>query len=316
MGIPYVSAADIHRLLSPRQAAAAIADALRAGVEPSRDPARGVVPLRRGEFLLMPSQSGSSAGVKVATVAPGNPARGLPRIQAVYVLFDAETLAPVAILDGTALTALRTPAVPAAMLAAIAGRFTAPVRLVVFGAGPIGLAVVRAVGAVDGLRLAGVTVVTRRPERVRLPPEAPVRLLAAHDPAVEQAVRSAGILVCATTAREPVVHARDVPAGATVIAVGSHEPGARELDGPLLARGTVIVEDTATALREAGDVVLAIAEGHLSATDLVPLAEVIRADRTIAPGDTVILKTTGMAWQDLAVAEAVHRRWLAHGVNL
>jgi len=82
----------------------------------------------------MPSQTSPAAGVKVVTISPGNPARGRPRIQAVYLLFDAVTLSLRATLDGTALTALRTPAVSvAAVLERLPDR---PLRVVVVAAGP------------------------------------------------------------------------------------------------------------------------------------------------------------------------------------
>ena len=67
------------------------------------------VDLTNGQFLLMPSETSAAAGVKVVTVAPDNPSRGLPRIQAAYLLFDRDTLALRAVLDGAALTTLRTP---------------------------------------------------------------------------------------------------------------------------------------------------------------------------------------------------------------
>jgi ornithine cyclodeaminase len=90
-----------------------------------------------------------------------------------------------------------------------------------------------------------------------------------------------------------------------VIAVGSHEPDARELDAPLLARATVVVEDIATALREAGDVVLAIAEGTLTPHDLVPMRHVLTGAITLPADRPLVFKSVGMSWQDLAVAAAV-----------
>ena len=78
--LPWFGADDLARLLSPGAATAAIRDALRAGLDPALDPARGVVDLRSGQLLLMPSQTQSLAGIKVATVASGNPDRGLPRV--------------------------------------------------------------------------------------------------------------------------------------------------------------------------------------------------------------------------------------------
>ena len=124
--------ADAVAALGPAGAVRAMTDALRGGLDPASDPPRAAVGLARGQFLLMPSESASAAGVKVATVAPDNPARGLPRIQATYLLFDRETLALRAVLDGTALTTLRTPAVSvAAVLPALPER---PLQVVVVGA--------------------------------------------------------------------------------------------------------------------------------------------------------------------------------------
>lgn len=312
--VPFVSGHELRRLLSPAAAAASIVEALQGGLDPCADPARTSVALGRGEFLLMPSQSAVAAGVKVVTVAPGNPARGLPRIQGLYLLFDAETLAPVAILDGGALTTVRTPAVPAALLSTMPGRFTAPVRLVVFGTGPQGIAHVEAIDAIEGLRLGDVTMVARRPESVALPARltgAPVHVIGSGDPSLQDAVSAADVVVCATTARRPVFDSGALRTGATVIAVGSHEPDARELDGALLGRATVVVEDRATAVREAGDVVLAVAEGYLTPDTLVNLADVIRGDHIIDGAETVVLKTTGMAWEDLVVATAAFDRRIA-----
>ena len=86
---------------------------------------------------------------------------------------------------------------------------------------------------------------------------------------------------------------------------GSHERDAREVDGALARRATVVVESRASALREAGDVVMAIAEGALRAERLVMLADVVRAGVT-ATGPR-LFKSTGMAWEDAVVAAAVVR---------
>ena len=128
--------ADAVAALGPAAAVRAITDALRGEVDPAADPPRVSVDLTQGQFLLMPSEAPTAAGVKVVTVAPDNPTRGLPRIQAVYLLFDQETLTLRAVLDGTALTTLRTPAVSvAAVLERLADR---PLRVAMVGAGPQG----------------------------------------------------------------------------------------------------------------------------------------------------------------------------------
>ena len=92
-----------------------------------------------------------------------------------------------------------------------------------------------------------------------------------------------------------------------VIAIGSHEPAARELDGALMARSTVIVEDLATALREPGDVIIARDEGRLAPDDLVPMRAVITGNVTIPRDRPVVFKSVGMSWQDLVTARAVVR---------
>ncbi len=85
----------------------AVEDVLaRGGLDPEAEPARSVVGVTGGQLLLMPSSTASYAGVKVASVTPGNPERGLPRIQGLYLLLDGATHQPLALLDGIALPAL------------------------------------------------------------------------------------------------------------------------------------------------------------------------------------------------------------------
>ncbi|MFJ1958529.1 ornithine cyclodeaminase family protein [Streptomyces microflavus] len=292
--------------LGPAGAVAAVREALAGGLDPDGDVPRAVVPLAHGQGLLMPSESGGWFGVKIATVAPGNATRGLRRINATYLLHDSATLTPVALLDGVALTTLRTPAVS---VAACLDRLRAladgggGLRLVVFGAGPQGEGHVAAVRA--HVPVADVTVVTRRGGHV--PGWADRRLTADGGGAADR-VRRADVVVTATSAREPVVDGRLVRDGAVVLAVGSHEPDARELDSVLMGRATVLVESRATALREAGDVVMAVHEGSLAPDDLVTLAE-LTGSRADVPADCpLVVKTCGMGWQDLVVAVAAHRR--------
>jgi ornithine cyclodeaminase len=229
----------------------------------------------------MPAASATHAGVKLATVAPGNAALGLPRVNAVYVLFDGATLRPAALFDGAALTALRTPAVSvAAVRPFLPAR---PLRVVIFGAGPQGLGHRAALAAVAELSDVDIVGRTARPG---------VRA------GVPDSLAEADVVVCATTARTPLFDSAVLRDDAVVIAVGSHEPDAREVDAALCRRATVLVEDVATALRECGDIVLAA----LGPDELVPMS---RPARTKA--GPVLFKGSGMAWQDLVVAEAVLR---------
>jgi ornithine cyclodeaminase len=263
--------------LSVAAAADALEAALRDGFDPESDPPRVAV----GDFLVMPSSVGAYAGVKAISVAPRNPERGLPRIQGVFVLWDGETLAPVALVDGAALTLLRTPAVSLVALRALRPR--EPARLVVFGAGPQAEA---HTAAIEGeIEVESVDVL-----RSVTPPAE-----------VADLVRRADVICCCTSAWTPLFDGALVSDGALVIAIGSHEPDARELDSALMRRATVVVESRATALREAGDVI----QAGLEPEALVTLAELLRGDATPPRDRPRVFKSAGMSWEDVVVAGAL-----------
>jgi ornithine cyclodeaminase/alanine dehydrogenase-like protein (mu-crystallin family) len=299
--IPYVGADEVFALLPPADAVSAIEVALRAGLDPSAGVPRTTVPLGHGSMLVMPAESAGQVGVKLATVAPGNTERGLPRINALYAVFDAVTLQPTALIDGAALTTLRTPAVSFAAVR----RFLAPApHLVVFGAGPQGTGHVATLTAL--VTPASITVVTRTCSLPDPLAEAGARPLRAGTPEVEAALRTADVVVCATTAREPLFDSALLGDRVIVVAIGAHEADAREVDSAFGARATVIVEDRATALREAGDVIRAIHDGALTPERLVTIGDLPGDVPT--PAGPVLFKGTGMSWQDLVVAEALLAR--------
>jgi ornithine cyclodeaminase/alanine dehydrogenase-like protein (mu-crystallin family) len=258
---------------------AAAADALEAalagGLDPDAAPPRSALPVGDGELLVMPAAAAGYAAVKLVTVGPRE-----PRIQGVCVLFDAGALAPVALLDGIALTNLRTAAVSLVAVRRLAVKDAR--RVVIFGRGPQARAHAAALGA----------------------PEA--ELLGRDDPRREELVAAADVICCCTTARTPLFDGDLVADHACVVAIGSHEPGARETDDRLAARATVVVESRAAALREAGDVIAAIEAGALRADDLLTLRDLV-AGAGVPPGPR-LFKSTGMAWEDAVVAAAVYER--------
>ncbi|MEV7171468.1 ornithine cyclodeaminase family protein [Streptomyces sp. NPDC093224] len=303
---PQLGADAVAALLPPAAAADALAAALRDGLDPEACPPRSAVPVPGGELLLMPAASGRYAGVKIAGVAPGNAARGLPRITGSYLLLDGPTLRPLALLDGAALTALRTPAVSALALRHLAPRGR-PLRMVLFGSGPQAHGHLAAVLAVR--ELAEVVVVGRRAAAAE---DLVARARALGVPARPGGpgdVAAADLVLCCTSSREPLFDGRLVREGAVVVAVGSHEPTARETDTALVRRAAVYVESRAAALREAGDLLVpeaegAIGPGHITGT----LADLV-AGRQPGGGERScpqLFKSVGMAWEDLAVAVAVY----------
>jgi ornithine cyclodeaminase/alanine dehydrogenase-like protein (mu-crystallin family) len=299
----FLDADAVEAALTPLEAVDALEAALGAGLDPEADPPRGAVAAEAGEVLLMPSSAPGAVGVKLVTVAPGNPSRGAPRIQGVYVLFDPETLAPAALLDGIGLTNLRTSAVSALAVRHLAD--PTATRLLVFGTGAQGWAHVGALRAVLPA-IERIDVVARDASRLHAFVERCAREhgVEAHA-AAPGAVAEADVIVCATTAREPLFDGARVRDEATVVAIGSHEPQAREVDERLAGRATVVVESRASALREAGDVIAAVEAGALDPAALVPLAALVRGEARPDGGSPRLFKSTGMAWEDLVVAAAV-----------
>lgn len=292
-----LDAAAVAAALPMPAAIEAVRAALAGGLDPSADPARTVVPVDHGQLLMMPAQWDRYAGVKVATVAPDNPAAGLPRIQGSYLLLDGPTLSPLAILDGIALTAIRTAAVSAVAADALAEPDAA--HLVVFGSGPQARSHVTAFRTIRPI--AKVTVVGRDAGRA-----AEFAAWCGGTVGTAADVAHADLVACCTTARTPLFDGTLLPAHATVVAVGSHEPDAVELDSPTMTAGTVVVEARDTALREAGDVVQPVAAGLLDPAALVELAAVVRG--TDVPRDRIrVFKSVGMAWEDVVLAAAAYQ---------
>ena len=296
--LPFVDAEALTRAISWKQAIDTLGAALDSGLEVIANPPRSRVPTARGELLLMPAESTSAVGIKLVGIAPGNAELRLPRIQALYVLLDALTLVPRMLIDGAALTALRTPALSALAIGQLAAEDAA--TLIVFGSGPQAEAHVDAARAIRPIT--AVTVVARRPGRAD---QLVSRLRSAGLDAATagpEAVRTADIVVCATNSGVPVFDGARLGERACVVAIGAHTPDARELDDQVFTRAVrVVIEDRATALREAGDIVLALGAGALTADRLTTLAEL----SSLPPVDGItVFKSVGMGWQDLVIAEA------------
>lgn len=295
---------DAAELLRRLPVSAAI-DALEAGFraqDPSAGPLRSHVETPAGSMLLMPAFGDGGVGVKLVTLTPENPARHLPFIGAVYVLFDATTQMPEAIVDGAALTALRTAAV-----SGLATRYLANPdagRLVIFGAG------VQASSHLDAMlavrRIEHVTVVSR----TRAPAQALVDVAREQgvgaEVGVADDVTEAELVCTCTTSDVPLFDGARLAAGVHVNAVGSYRPTSRELDTAAILRARVVVETREAAFAEAGELAIPIAEGAFGREHVVAeLAEVIRgAGIRITPSDVTVFKSVGLAFEDLIVARA------------
>jgi ornithine cyclodeaminase/alanine dehydrogenase-like protein (mu-crystallin family) len=302
--IRYLDSAAIASTLSMPSAIAALGAALRAGPGDLID--RTIVSNNGNDFLVMPAGSDAGFGVKLLTIAPANPGRGLPLIQGVYVLFDGETQAPKLVLDGGELTKLRTAAV-SALAASYLARADAEVA-VIFGTW------VQAAGHAQGLAavrdLREIVIVNERN------PAGADRLVAdlidQGLPAIRGtavAVATADIVCTCTSSAEPVLFGDTLRPGTHVAAIGSYAPATRELDTAAVVRSRVFVEDRLGLRSEVpGDLAIPMAAGAWRlddlAGDLIGLARAEVAGRTSAE-DITIMKTVGIGYEDLIIAGAV-----------
>lgn len=258
-----------------------------------------------GTLLLMPAwRAGAALGVKCVTVFPGNTARGLASVLGLYLLLDAATGRPRAVLDGVTLTLRRT-----AAASALAARFLARPdarRLVLVGAGALSAHLARAHATVRPID--EVTIWNRTPERA----EAVARQLTGEGlrtraaPDLEAAVRAADIVSCATMSATPVVHGAWLRPGAHLDLVGGYTPAMRETDDDAIRRARVYVDTRAGAGKEAGDIVQPLRSGVLGEAailgDLFELARGQAAGRRSAE-EITLFKSVGTAIEDLAAAE-------------
>ena len=309
--LPYFDADAVRRALPLGRAVAAVEGALRAGLDPEDDDPRLHSPAPGGEFLLMPARGAEFTGLKALTVAPGNPARGLEKIQGVYVLFSSDTLAPLAIMDGASLTAIRTPAVTLAAVRALAAAAPAGEelperpRVLVFGAGTQAAGHIRAARAV--LPDARFSVVGRRPERVAaLVAALPEARIADRGRDADAAVARADVILCTTTSSTPLFDGSLVRPGAIVAAVGTHGRELRELDDALVARSDLAVEGRASARRENGNLAAALTDADWDARPPANLRELVLGLARRTPGRPACYTGVGMSWEDLVCAAAVY----------
>jgi ornithine cyclodeaminase len=263
-------------------------------------------PHRPRTLLLMPSwKPDGDIGVKIVTVFPDNADRGLPSVNAAYLLLSGQTGQPRAWIDGRALTLIRTAAVSA--LAADLLAPATPGVLLMVGTGSLSRYFVE--GHLAVRKYQSVLIWGRDPQKATAVARDlsargwPVRI--ASD--LETAARSADVISCVTLAEQSLIEGRWLKSQCHLDLVGSFRPNMREADDDCV-RGAFIAVDTFTALTESGDLSEPLARGVIAKDDICLLSELIAAKPAAPrPGKTVF-KAVGVAHADLAVAEQLVER--------
>jgi ornithine cyclodeaminase/alanine dehydrogenase-like protein (mu-crystallin family) len=276
-------------------------------------PLRTIVrpPEAAGMLGLMPAYaSGAQAafGLKAICVFPGNPARGKDSHQGAVLLFSAESGELQAVVNASAVTAVRTAAVSAVATRALAREDAGD--LAVVGAGVQARSHVEAMSharRIRRCRVASRSVESARRLADELSESYPFPVEVAET--VEAALRGADLIVTATSAAESVVRREWVADGAHINAVGSCTPNSRELDAATVAASSMFVDSVESTLNEAGDYLCAMREGFVAPEHIrAELGEVLIGAKPgrASAGEITLFKSLGLAVEDLAAARYLY----------
>ncbi len=258
-------------------------------------------------LLLMPGYAGDHFVTKLVSVNPGNRHHNLPAIYGTVVLNDGSTGKPLALLEGSSLTAHRTAAV-----SALGIRYTVPENISsvgLVGAGVQGYH--QLLYACREKPVKHAFVFDFNPEAV----SSFIRKISKALPDVsftaatsaEALLESAQLIITATTSHNPVLPDRsDLLQGKHFIAVGSYTPAMQELPGSLFGLLDGIVVDTPYAATESGDVLNPVKNGQISREKIIPLSHLITQKNILSNNKTTLFKSVGMALFDLAVAKYLY----------
>ena len=328
MPLLVLSAADVHRLLGYPDCVAVMRSGLGALAAGQADQPLRVI-IRPGgapgliglmpAYLAADDDSGGPGayGLKALTITPGNPAAGLDAHQGIVLVSDGVTGVPLALLNASAVTEIRTAAVSVLATDLLARPGAAD--LAVIGTGVQARAHIRAFSQTRELRrirVAGRDAARAAKFAAELQPEIPVPVTAC--PSAADAVTGADIIVTATSSAEPVLRRDWISAGAHVNAVGACLPAARELDAATVAAAALFCDSRAGLTSEAGDYLLAVADG-LAGPEVIrgELGEVLAgaAPGRAADAEITVFESLGLAVEDLAAALRVYEIAAAAGAG-
>ena len=317
MGVIVLSEHDVRRLLDMDSCIEAMTEVLASLARGELfQPLRSVLrpPGAEALFGLMPAYRGEPSAtwaLKEIVVVPSNPARGLDTHMGGVLLHDGESGELLALMNAAPITEIRTAAVSAVATRALA-RPDAQ-RVAILGAGA------QARGHVHAMRTVlddpEIRIWARRLEAAE---ELAGEIGATVSPSVDAALFGAEVVCTTTAAREPIVEKRWLARGAHVNAVGSCFPATRELDTETVAHASFFTDRRESCLNEAGDYVLAAAEGAVEPDHIrAELGEVLAG---MHPGrehedELTVFESLGIAVEDLAAAELVVRRARERGVG-
>ena len=332
MELRLFSAADVGRALPMAAAIAAVKAAyVQLSAGRAQAPLRTHLAVAGGDSTLVmpfyvPTAGGADAvggadgdalGLKLVSVFNSNPPRGLPLIHALVLALDAATGAPLALIEGSSLTAIRTGAASGAATDVLARPDARTLAL--FGSGVQArrqLEAVCAVRPIERVRVYSLAGAEALADEMAGRGPIPADITVVGSP--REALAGADIVCAATTSRTPVFAGRDLAPGTHVNGIGSFTPEMQEIDAETVRRARVVIDSRAAALAEAGDLIIPLRDGVVTLDHVSDeIGEVLagqRPGRTSA-GQVTFFKSVGVAVQDAAAAALVVRNGAALGLG-
>ena len=308
--IPFIDAPTVRRVLG-MSACIDLMEDTQAAISRGEitPPLRSFLPVAggRGGLGLMPGEIATAFGAKLISLFPGNPGEGRPAIQGAILLFDRDTGAPSAVVDGGSVTAIRTAAASGAATRALARKNAGVLALLGYGVqAESHLEAMCCVRPVREVRVWGPSIDKARSFAERHAClDRPAMAVATS----REAILGADIVCAVSGAAEPIVEGRWLAPGCHLNLVGSHTAKTREADGEALRRARVFTEITGFAMQEAGDILLAVEEGNISAEDLCGEIGAVFDGRVKGRRDEneiTLYVSLGNTAQDLAAAQFVY----------
>jgi len=323
MKILILSHEEVGELLPVKECIGVMREALRALTEGKvHQPLRTIVrpPDAKGVLGLMPSYAAgdrAAFGLKTICVFPGNPARGLDAHQGAVLLFSAETGEVLAIMNASAITAIRTAAVSGVATDLLARADAC--ELAMIGSGVQARSHLLAMSAVR--RLKRCRIVSRSREHARaLAEEMKGNFSFPLEPVttIAEALLGADLIVTATSAGEPIIKREWISAGTHLNVVGASIPSAREVDSATMAAASLFVDRRESTVNEAGDYLFPAREGLIGPAHIrAEIGEVLTGEKPgrTSPDEITLFKSLGIAVEDLFAAEYLYRTAQAKNVG-
>jgi ornithine cyclodeaminase/alanine dehydrogenase-like protein (mu-crystallin family) len=269
-------------------------------------------------LLLMPCFTKDYFGTKVVTLFPDNPAKNVPVLNGIMVLNDSQTGVPLALLNGPALTAVRTAAVGAVSIRHLAPDDAHAVGII--GAGVQGFYQARA--ACSARSITDVFIYDIYPEKASALKDKLSQAIGdvnVHRAArVEDLLENTQVVITATTSTEPVLPDKeDLLAGKHFVGIGSYKPNVREFPRALFGLLKTVYIDTEHALEESGDIIVPLRNGWLRQDQIMTLGRFLidNEPESHVKQETTLFKSVGMALFDVCASTLIYEKAIAKGLG-